>query len=1241
MNFAVALGAAVGTAVLTGALLVGDSMRGSLRSLALDRLGKIDEVLAPGRFFREKLAEELKATDDFKKYGDSLVPAILLPASLDNPNSHHRANRAQVIGCNDDFADLFLPAPFGGHHEVVGAGGEGLTEKSPTDAFSPNSPHPNPLPKGEGIASIFLNQPLAEKLAVHPGDEVILRLPRPGMIPSDSPLGEKRDTVRSFRLTVKKILPADGQGRFSLAPNQQDPLNAFVPLDWLQERLDQSGRVNMLLLSLNDAGKKVVAKALNPPKQESSLNFYVSYDSVSDFLFGVRHYIHYSGDDVIYYPSSGLGLRDPKRNLAVKLEDAGIRLEVSPAGYLNVTSDRMLLQPAVEDAICLPQIGYRYPRGEFTLQPVFTYLANSITDGDRTIPYSTIAAADFGGDSEADIPVDHFVVVEGKSIADLGPDEVALNDWATGDLGAKIGDTIEIAYFDPESVHGQIRERTAKFKLASIVRIAGTAADRKLTPSVKGITDELTMANWDPPFPFDAKRIRPRDEKYWNEYGPTPKAFISLFAGRKLWSSRFGDSTSLRIIPNDDNQLKAKNDLIELERQLDEKRFYFPSLGFVWQPVKLQGIAASEGTTPFNVLFLGFSFFIIASALMLVLLLFKLGVERRAAEIGILLAVGWTPGRVRKLLFREGVLTALCGGLAGVPLGIGYAALMLWGLQTWWIAAISAPFLKLFITSGSLSIGFFAGFFMALATIFFAVRKISRVAPRRLLAGQIEPESRFKGSYHRLRSKRARRVVGWLDVLWVIFLSLNIILWFFARNLGDAEAGAFFGGGAAMLVLTLLAIWSRLRRGATGAAVAEGGGNLFRLAMRNAARNPGRSTLTVGLVASTSFLIAAVSAFRLDPSQQTPSLESGNGGFALTAESSQPIFQNLDAPEGRAELGFSDDEEMLLADCRIYSLRVRAGDDASCLNLYKPRSPRLLGLPESFLKRGGFAWADTPTKCENPWRLLAGATAGSSSSAAPLEKNGTAGQASSGTPDETPLPMILEKNTANYSLNLWGGLGEVYEYRDSFGKEFSLQTAALLDNSIFQGDLLVSEEALLEKYPETGGYRFFAIECPAEKAGDVQKLLENRLGDYGFSAEATGRRLARFLAVQNTYLSTFQSLGGLGLLLGTLGLAAVQLRNVIERRGELALLRAVGFTRKRLALLVLLENTVLLAFGLSSGILAATVAVMPFLSTNAKIPWLSLTGLLALVFIVGMLAGIAAARQSLKAPLLKSLREDR
>ena len=82
--------------------------------------------------------------------------------------------------------------------------------------------------------------------------------------------------------------------------------------------------------------------------------------------------------------------------------------------------------------------------------------------------------------------------------------------------------------------------------------------------------------------------------------------------------------------------------------------------------------------------------------------------------------------------------------------------------------------------------------------------------------------------------------------------------------------------------------------------------------------------------------------------------------------------------------------------------------------------------------------------------------------------------------------------------------------------------------------------------------------------------------------------------MQNTYLSTFQSLGGLGLLLGTLGLAAVQLRNVLERRGELALLRAAGFRRRTLAALVLLENACCCG-RLAIGVLAAPWPCLPHL----------------------------------------------
>ena len=168
MNLAVALGAAVGTAVLTGALLVGDSMRGSLRSLALDRLGKIDEVLAPGRFFREKLADELKETDDYKQYGDSLVPAILLPASIENPNY---ANPGEPRG-SDRLQRRFWrfvlsPLPLG---EGPGVRAERLK------IFNQIRHHPaltlTLSAKGEGTANareIDLNQPLAEKLGVQAG----------------------------------------------------------------------------------------------------------------------------------------------------------------------------------------------------------------------------------------------------------------------------------------------------------------------------------------------------------------------------------------------------------------------------------------------------------------------------------------------------------------------------------------------------------------------------------------------------------------------------------------------------------------------------------------------------------------------------------------------------------------------------------------------------------------------------------------------------------------------------------------------------------------------------------------------------------------------------------------------------------------------------------------------------------------------------------------------------------------
>ena len=88
-------------------------------------------------------------------------------------------------------------------------------------------------------------------------------------------------------------------------------------------------------------------------------------------------------------------------------------------------------------------------------------------------------------------------------------------------------------------------------------------------------------------------------------------------------------------------------------------------------------------------------------------------------------------------------------------------------------------------------------------------------------------------------------------------------------------------------------------------------------------------------------------------------------------------------------------------------------------------------------------------------------------------------------------------------------------------------------------------------------------------------------------------RLESFHRVENTYLSTFQALGGLGLLLGTIGLAAIMFRNVLERRRELALLRAVGYDARHLSIVIVAEAALLLGAGLAAGAGCAALAVAP------------------------------------------------
>lgn len=1195
MHLAVALGVAAGTAVLTGALLVGDSVRGSLRDLTLERLGQVDVVLIAPRFFRPKLADEIAARPDFGESFASARPAIFMRASVEH--------EVQRTNAQDDTRGNRPIRRFSGQVALYGID---------DDFWQLGDMRPAGLAAKDGLEAVILNQALADELEAKIGDVIVLKLPEQSLVPADSVLGRKQDTVGTGRFHVADVVPTRGLGRFSLHPNQQLPLNAFVARSAAAELLDQQGKVNAVLLT----GRQPANEA--PPD---------------------------------------IAVERLRETLRPELEDYGIRveqIEFGGAAYFNVTTDRMLFDTAATEAI--EAVAARHGG-----QSVLTYLANLISAGPpvddphtdkpvpRSIPYSTVTALDL----EAAARLGDWQFTLGEVTGPLAADEIVLNDWAYNSLKLdlekdgrelNLGDEIRITYFLPEHVEGAGEERTEAFRLKAVVRLKREAAegaeqtplapaDRHFTPVVKGLTDKRSLRNWDAPFEYHEQRVRigrdfpgQDDDAYFQEFNLAPKAFVSLERGQDLWGTeRFGRVSSFRVPAS--GGLSAATLEQELLQAIEPQ-----AIGFAFQPVKAEGLKAAAGTTPFSVLFLAFSFFIIAAAVMLVALLFRLGVENRAEEVGVLLAGGFSRKQVRLVLGIEGLIVAALGSVAGAAAGTLYAWIMLYGLRTWWVAAVSTPFLTFHSSWLSYAIGYASGVAIAWLAVWWTLFRMRKLPVRRLLAGRASDESLAAA-----RKPRLLLIGGGLLVAAAVGLAVAA----FVLG-GEAQAGAFFGSGACMLIAGLLLMFARFRGGAGGSLTKRPA--TIRLAMRNGARNPGRSTLTIGLVAAAAFLIAALSAFQMDPSQQGPSKNSGNGGFAYLAESATPIsFELFDAADRRANLSLNKADQGTLDDVRIYALRELPGEDASCNNLYQTARPRLLGLPPAFIERGGFAWgstaAETDAELENPWRLLETAPVDETENGEPI------------------IPVVIDQNTAMYSLKLYQ-VGQALKFEDDWGRSTHFKLVGMLKNSVFQGAVLMSEKNLLQRFPEVSGFRFFLIEA-RESAGkqrgaDFQlaeeisaaqadrmpaPLLESALSDYGFDVQETGQVLADFLAVQNTYISTFQSLGALGLLLGTFGLATVQLRNVLERRGELALLRATGFRKRKLAALVLAENAFLLLAGLLIGLFAAAVAVLPhLLSGGANVPVAYLSAVFAIILLVGLAAGLFAVRATLKAPLIQALR---
>ncbi|HUW17940.1 MAG TPA: ABC transporter permease [Sedimentisphaerales bacterium] len=1089
-NLGVLLTVVASTAVLTGALVVGDSVSYSLRRMATARLGKTQLALIGGkRFFRAALADELAA-----ELGAPAAPVLQLRGLVSNNDGMRRANRIEVLGVDERFYRI------GGGRNPFG------------DDWS------------EGVV---LNEPLAARLGVRARDEVVLRIEKPDLMPKDAPLTLDSDLSVAFRLAVRAVAGESEFGLFSLQANQAASLNVFVPIEWLQEKVGLSVRANTVLVAERREGAITVEQA------------------------------------------------DKAIRKCWKLADASLELrQLERQGVFEVRSTRIFIEEPLSEAamnVANNAIG------------VFTYFVNGLRLGDRMTPYSIVTAIGKSAGSNVIPP-------------DMRDDEILINTWLAGDLDAKVGDVIELGYLVVGPMR-KLQEKMSRFKVRGIIPMDSVIADRELMPDFPGLADVDNCRDWKPGVPIDLDKIRKQDENYWLMYRGTPKAFVTLEAGRAMWSNRYGNLTAVRYpLSKELGGILASNILERVEPS---------SVGLYFQPVRERGLKAGNEGTDFGQLFLGFSMFLVVSALLLTGLVFVFGAESRSEQIGMLLAVGYSPTLVRGLLLVEGGILAVLGSIAGTAAGMIYTKCMIYGLATMWRAAVSGSSIHFYAKPSTLLFGALGGVVISLAAIWLAVRKrISRPA-RELLAGNLEWQFFAAGRVSRAKTG-----------LWVAALAatgaaaLLAVVW--VRQSSEA-AGFFFGAGALLLIAGLGLSHSLLRM--VGGGFRKPMRSLAGLGLRNSTRRSGRSLTVVGLLACGVFLVIAVGANRHNPLAEAQRRDSGTGGFALFGESAIGVLQDLNSDSGRKSLGLDKKE---LEGIEVVQLRVHDGDDASCLNLNRAQKPRLLGVrPEQLQVRGAFGFINVSKGADkkDAWGLL----------------NREQG--------EGVAPAIGDYATVIWALGK--SIGDELEYSDEKGQTFKLRIVGILKSSILQGSLLIAEDEFIERFPSEDGYRMFLIDAAQQTAETAAEKLSGALKDFGLELTPAVQRLAAFSVVENTYLSIFQMLGGLGLVLGSVGLGLVVLRNVVDRRGELGMLRAVGFDKAALKRMVFYEHSGLMLAGLVCGVAAAVLAVGPALrSPGAQVPYFSLILMVTAIAVSGIVWIRIAAGFALSGRLLDALRNE-
>jgi putative ABC transport system permease protein len=199
-----------------------------------------------------------------------------------------------------------------------------------------------------------------------------------------------------------------------------------------------------------------------------------------------------------------------------------------------------------------------------------------------------------------------------------------------------------------------------------------------------------------------------------------------------------------------------------------------------------------------------------------------------------------------------------------------------------------------------------------------------------------------------------------------------------------------------------------------------------------------------------------------------------------------------------------------------------------------------------------------------------------------------------------------------------------------------LYNGLFLNNEVF--------DATFER-PESSLY-LVRVEEGAD-ADVVAKRIESTLISFGVQADSLRKIVEDFQAQIESFLYLIQGFMAIGLLVGIAAVGVIAFRTVIERRQHIGMLRAIGFSRRAIALSFLVESAFVTLLGILSGITLGLLLAYMLMKSDEFVPggvdsfytpWDQIAVIGGLAFLASVLMTIIPSRQASGIPIAEALR---